>query len=81
MLGLVRCEPPVGETSPWICRLVSLHQFFIQNIANPFSSFTPEMEFSDINLTKDSSLLLRAIHKSPSTVLADFKDRHSLSWV
>jgi hypothetical protein len=38
----------------------------VQNIVNPFSSFTSEMEFLDINFTKDSSPFLHAIH-SPST--------------
>ncbi len=34
------------------------------------------MEFLDINLTKDSSLLLHAIHKS--LLLADFTENPSL---
>jgi hypothetical protein len=37
----------------------------------------PEMEFLDINLTKDSSLLLHAIH---SPFMADFKENHTLLW-
>jgi hypothetical protein len=36
----------------------------------------PAMEFLDINLTKDSSLLLHAIHQS--LLLADFKENHTL---
>jgi hypothetical protein len=34
----------------------------------------PEMEFSDINLTKDSSLLLHAI------LLSALKENHTLLW-
>ncbi len=37
-----------------------------------------EIEFLDINLTKDSSLLLHAIH-SPF-YLANFKENHTLRW-
>jgi hypothetical protein len=37
----------------------------------------PEVEFLDINLTKDSSLLLHAIH-SPFLLLADFTENHTL---
>ncbi len=37
----------------------------------------PEMEFFDTNLTKDSSFLLPAIHKSQSLLLADFKENHN----
>ncbi len=36
----------------------------------------PEMEFLDINLTKDKNLLLYAIH-SPSLLRADFKETHT----
>ncbi len=42
----------------------------------PLGQFSPEMEFLDINLTKDSILLLHARH-SPF-LLADFKENHTL---
>jgi len=35
----------------------------------------PEMEFLDLNLTPDSSLLLHAVQ---SLLLADFKEHHTL---
>jgi hypothetical protein len=38
-----------------------------------------EMEFLDINLTKDMSLFLHAIH-SQSLLPADFKENHTLPW-
>jgi hypothetical protein len=38
----------------------------------------PEVEFLDINATKDSSLLLHAIQYSRSLLLADFKENQSL---
>ncbi len=37
-----------------------------------------EMEFLDINLMKQSSLLLNAIRHPQSLVLADFKENHTL---
>jgi hypothetical protein len=43
---------------------------------NRLAPMQPEMEFLDIILTKDSSLLLHAIH-SPF-LLADFKENYTL---
>jgi len=39
-----------------------------------------EMEFLDINLTKDSSLLRHAIQYLQSLLLAKLKENHNLLW-
>ncbi len=41
--------------------------------------WSPEMELLYQNLTKNSSLSLHAIH-SPSLLLEDFKETHTLLW-
>ncbi len=38
------------------------------------------MEFLDISVTKDSSLLLYAVKYSQSLLLADFTENHTLLW-